>query len=63
MDNEIVIGKRVTVGAMITSLAGVLAHFYPEHSPAIIGAAVPITFIVQVIIANKLGVTTNANKD
>ena len=56
--NNLVVGKRTTVGAAITSLAGVAAHFYPEHAAAFIGLAVPLTFGVQVFIANKYGVTT-----
>jgi len=56
MDNMI-IGKRVKIGAAITSTAGVLAHFWPEHGAAFIGAAVPITFMVQTWIAKKFGVT------
>ena len=56
--NNLVVGKRTTVGAAITSLAGVAAHFYPDHAAAFIGLAVPLTFGVQVFIANKYGVTT-----
>lgn len=55
--NNMVIGKRTTVGAAITSTAGVLTHFYPEHAEAFIAAAVPITFFVQMWIAHKFGVT------
>ena len=54
----LVIGKRTTIGAAITSLAGVGAHFYPEHAAAFIGLAVPITFLAQVYVANKFGVTS-----
>jgi len=56
--NNLVIGKRTTVGAAITSAAGVLSNFWPEHSAAFIGAAVPLTFSIQLWIANKFGVTT-----
>ena len=56
--NKIVIGKRVQVGAVLTSVAGILSHFWPEHAPAFIAAAVPITFIAQVLIAKYGGVTT-----
>lgn len=56
--NGIVIGKRTTVGAAITSTLGVLAHFWPEHAVGFIAAAVPITFLVQLWIAKKFGVTT-----
>ena len=55
--NGVIIGKRVQVGAAITSLAGFLTHFYPQHGPAFIAAAVPLTLFVQVWIANKYGVT------
>jgi hypothetical protein len=53
----VIIGKRVTVGAAINSLAAVFAHVWPEHAPAIVAGAVPITFIAQVVVVNKLGVT------
>jgi hypothetical protein len=55
--NNVIIGKRVTLGAAITSLAAVFAHIWPAHAPAIISAAVPITFFGQIWIANKIGVT------
>lgn len=54
---NIVIGKRTSVGAAIMSTCAVLAHFWPEHAAAFISAAVPLTFGIQVWIANKLGVT------
>ena len=56
--NSVVIGKRTTIGAAITSTAGVLTHFFPAHAEAFIAAAVPITFFVQMWIAQKYGVTT-----
>jgi len=56
--NNMVIGKRTTVGAAITSTAGVLTHFFPAHAEAFIAAAVPITFFVQMWIAQKFGVTS-----
>ncbi len=56
--NDVVVGKRVTVGAAITSLAAILVHYFPDHGPAIVAAAVPVTFLVQIWIARKFGVTT-----
>ena len=53
-----IIGKRVTVGAAINSIAAVFAHFYPQHAPAIVSVAVPVTFIAQVLIAKYGGITT-----
>ena len=55
---NIIIGKRVQVGAAITSTAAILAHFWPAHAVAFVSAAVPITFGVQTWIAKKYGVTT-----
>ncbi len=56
--NGLVVGKRTTVGAAITSVAAVFAHFFPEHAAAFVAAAVPVTFAVQMWIAKKFGVTT-----
>ena len=53
----IIIGKRITAGAAITSVAAVFAHIFPDNAPAIISAAVPVTFVVQMIIVRKYGVT------
>ena len=54
----IIIGKRITVGAAIGSVAAALAHFYPQNAPAIISLAVPVTFFIQILIARYGGVTT-----
>ena len=58
MANRIITGKRVKVGAAFTSIAGIFAHFYPEHAAAFIAAAVPLTLVAQVLIAKYWGVTT-----
>ena len=55
--NNIVIGKRVSIGAAMTSLAAVFAFFFPDYAPAFVAAAVPITFVIQVIVANRYGIT------
>lgn len=57
-NTEIIIGKRVTVGAAINGIAAALAHIYPDQAPAIISFAVPITLMVQLVIVNRWGVTT-----
>ncbi len=54
---DIVIGKRVTVGAAIGGVANAVAVFYPEHAPAILALIVPLTFAVQLVLANRYGVT------
>lgn len=56
--NDLIIGKRITIGAAITSLATAIGNMFPEHATIIVGFSVPITFAVQVWIANKFGVTT-----
>lgn len=53
----IIIGKRITAGAAITSVAAVFAHIFPQHAPAIISAAVPVTFLTQMWVVRKFGVT------
>ena len=55
--NNLVIGKRVTIGACITSTCAVFAFIFPAYAPAIIAAAVPVTFVIQVIVANRYGIT------
>lgn len=55
---EVITGKRIKVGAAITSTAAVLAFYFPDHAPAIVAAAVPITFGVQILVAKYFGVTT-----
>lgn len=54
----IIIGKRVTVGALVGSITSILSFYYPEHAPVFVAASVPITMIAQIIIANWIGVTT-----
>lgn len=58
----IIVGKRVTVGALVGSITAIMAHFVPQHAPAFMAASVPITMIAQIIIANWLGVTTNESE-
>ncbi len=57
-DAEIVIGKRVSVGAAIGGVASVFGNLYPEYAPSILAGVVPFTFIVQILIARYAGVTT-----
>lgn len=53
----IIVGKRVAIGAAINSTAATVAFFFPEHAPAIVSAAVPITFGIQVYVVNRWGIT------
>ena len=53
----IIIGKRITAGAAINSVAVIFAHIWPEHAPAIIAAAVPITAGVQMWVVRYYGIT------
>ena len=56
--NNLVIGKRVTVGVAMGQLAAIFAHFYPEHAAVFVSAASIATFVAQVAIARYSGVTT-----
>jgi len=53
----VVIGKRVTLGAAIGGLSEALQSFFPEYAPAIGSLTVPTIFIVQLIVANRYGIT------
>lgn len=55
--NNIIIGKRIPIGAAINSIAVIFAAFFPNQAIAIMATAIPLTFIAQLIIANFLGVT------
>lgn len=55
--NSVVVGKRITVGAAINSVASIFAFILPDYAPAIVAAAVPLTFLIQVIIVNRYGIT------
>ena len=54
---EIVIGKRVTVGAAIMGVSEAVQTFFPEYAPAIGQLTVPVIFLVQLFIANRYGIT------
>ena len=54
----LIVGKRVTIGAAVTSVTAMLAFIFPEYSPAIIASAGIVTFITQLIVANVWGVTS-----
>ena len=53
----IIIGKRVSIGAAVTSAAAVVAALFPDYAVAIIASAGVVTFIIQIIVVNTLGVT------
>ena len=59
-ETTVIIGKRIPIGAAIGSLATMFSYLHPQYASAIIAAAVPLTFIAQVIIVNFLGVTSDA---
>ena len=55
--NNIVIGKRIPLGAAIQGVATALAAIYKEHSVAIMAVAIPVTMIAQVVWVNHFGIT------
>lgn len=54
---NIVIGKRVTLGVVINSIAVALVDYYPDHATAIMAASTFLIFIAQIIIVNRFGIT------
>ena len=55
--NNVIIGKRVTVGAAIGSSAAILANIFPEYASSFVAGAVPVTLIAQILIARYGGIT------
>ena len=55
--NNLVVGKRVTIGAAILSVSESLQIIFPEHATVIGSSTIAVTFIAQVLIANYLGIT------
>ena len=65
--NNIVIGKRIPIGGAITGLINFSAYMWNVTNPAVpidilaVGViSIPLTALVQVIVANKYGVTTKS---
>ena len=56
--NNIVIGKRIQVGAAINGIALAFAAIFTDQAIVIMACVIPTTFAVQVVIANYWGVTT-----
>lgn len=58
----IVIGKRVTLGAVIHAIAAIFAHFDSDNAVVYMSIAIPITFVTQIVVANWIGITTRAEE-
>ena len=55
---QIIIGKRVALGAMVNSMAVVMAAFYPEYAVHIMGGVTAVTFALQVAVGHFSNITT-----
>ena len=58
----VIIGKRITVGAAITSTAVALGYQWPDKAQMFTALSVPVTLLIQIWIANTFGVTTGEEK-
>lgn len=56
--SNIVIGKRVTLGAVINSIVLIAGIYFPQHQQALLAAATPLTFFAQVYVGNTYSITT-----
>ena len=54
---SVVIGKRVGLGAAVMGISEGVQVFFPEYAQAIGSFTVPLIFVLQVIVANRFGVT------
>ncbi len=55
--NNVIVGKRVPIGAAINSVGVIFAAFYPENAIQIMAGIIPLTFTIQVMIVNYWGIT------
>ena len=55
--SDVIIGKRVTIGAAILGVANAVVYFYPDQAPAVLAIATPVIFVVQLLVAKYFGVT------
>ena len=54
---NIIVGKRITLGAAILGISEGLQAFFPEHAAAIGSFAIPVIFLAQLFVVNRYGVT------
>lgn len=57
-EQQIIVGKRVTIGAAINGILAAVAHYRPDDAAALLALSVPLTFVIQVVIGNTLTITT-----
>jgi len=55
---EIVVGKRVALGAMVGSVATTFAALFPDYAVAIMGSVTAVTFFLQIAVAHFANITT-----
>ena len=55
---QIVIGKRVALGAMVGSVATTFAALYPDNAVAIMGSVTAVTFFLQIAVGHFTNITT-----
>jgi len=55
---EIVVGKRVLLGAMVGSVATTFAALFPDYAVAIMGSVTAVTFFLQIAVAHFANITT-----
>ena len=54
----IVIGKRVTVGAVMAAVSVAIISYLPEHAAAVRAVEAVLVFAAQIWIAQTFGVTS-----
>ena len=57
-NTQIIIGKRITIGAAIAGVSEAIQYIFPEYAPAIGSLTIPVIFTVQILVAHKFGITT-----
>ena len=56
-DTVIVVGKRISLGAALGSIAKIVATLFPDYAVVAYESAFVLTFVGQMILANYFGIT------
>ena len=57
--SNVLIGKRVTVGAAINSVIAAMTFYFPDHATPMVALGVPLTFGIQIWIAHTWEITNH----
>ena len=57
-ESTVVVGKRITVGVVLGSIAKIVSTIYPDYAVVAYESATVLTFVAQMVLANYFSNTT-----